>query len=71
MCLFFFLSGQRDQEEVRKRNASICYSDPLYWERAGAAGKTTAGVNILRVHVGINGCHLRYTFALKQIFSKC
>ncbi|XP_037632323.1 protein moonraker isoform X2 [Sebastes umbrosus] len=29
---------QRDQEEVRRRFASITYSDPLYWDRQGAAG---------------------------------
>ncbi|XP_056297012.1 protein moonraker isoform X2 [Pseudoliparis swirei] len=29
---------QRDQEEVRRRVASIAYSDPLYWDRPGAAG---------------------------------
>ncbi|XP_013878326.1 protein moonraker isoform X2 [Austrofundulus limnaeus] len=29
---------QRDEEEVRRRFASITYSDPLYWERPGAAG---------------------------------
>ncbi|XP_031729499.1 protein moonraker isoform X2 [Anarrhichthys ocellatus] len=29
---------QRDQEEVRRRFASITYSDPLYWDRPGAAG---------------------------------
>ncbi|XP_028429488.1 protein moonraker isoform X2 [Perca flavescens] len=29
---------QRDQEEVRRRFASITYSDPLHWERPGAAG---------------------------------
>ncbi|XP_073336831.1 protein moonraker isoform X2 [Pagrus major] len=29
---------QRDQEEVRRRFASITYSDPLYWDRPGPAG---------------------------------
>ncbi|XP_034723069.1 protein moonraker isoform X3 [Etheostoma cragini] len=29
---------QRDQEEVRRRFASITYSDPLYWDRPGATG---------------------------------
>ncbi|XP_068441777.1 protein moonraker isoform X2 [Clinocottus analis] len=29
---------QKDQEEVRRRVASIAYSDPLYWDRPGAAG---------------------------------
>ncbi|XP_039642521.1 protein moonraker isoform X3 [Perca fluviatilis] len=29
---------QRDQEEVRRRFASIAYSDPLHWDRPGAAG---------------------------------
>ncbi|XP_075956380.1 protein moonraker isoform X2 [Anarhichas minor] len=29
---------QKDQEEVRRRFASITYSDPLYWDRPGAAG---------------------------------
>ncbi|XP_070685396.1 protein moonraker [Pempheris klunzingeri] len=29
---------QRDQEEVRRRFASITYSDPLYWDRPGAEG---------------------------------
>ncbi|XP_069017532.1 protein moonraker isoform X2 [Embiotoca jacksoni] len=29
---------QRDQEDVRRRFASISYSDPLYWDRPGAAG---------------------------------
>ncbi|XP_032361163.1 protein moonraker isoform X3 [Etheostoma spectabile] len=29
---------QRDQEEVRRRFASITYSDPLHWDRPGAAG---------------------------------
>lgn len=28
---------QRDQEEVRRRFASITYSDPLYWERPGGS----------------------------------
>ncbi|XP_026196768.1 protein moonraker isoform X2 [Anabas testudineus] len=30
---------QRDQEEVRRRFASITYSDPLYWDRPRAAGE--------------------------------
>ncbi|XP_076590844.1 protein moonraker isoform X3 [Chaetodon auriga] len=36
---------QRDQEEVRRRFASITYSDPLYWDRPEAAGPlcTAAG----------------------------
>uniref|UniRef100_A0A1A8SH03 KIAA0753 n=1 Tax=Nothobranchius rachovii TaxID=451742 RepID=A0A1A8SH03_9TELE len=29
---------QRDEEEVRRRFASITYSDPLFWERPGAEG---------------------------------
>ncbi|KAK2847449.1 hypothetical protein Q5P01_010448 [Channa striata] len=29
---------ERDQEEVRRRFASITYSDPLFWDRPGAAG---------------------------------
>ncbi|XP_019133474.2 protein moonraker isoform X2 [Larimichthys crocea] len=29
---------QKDQEEVRRRFASITYSDPLYWDRPEAAG---------------------------------
>ncbi|XP_056231008.1 protein moonraker isoform X1 [Seriola aureovittata] len=29
---------QRDQEEVRRRFASITYSDPLYWDQPEAAG---------------------------------
>ncbi|XP_029301418.1 protein moonraker [Cottoperca gobio] len=29
---------QRDQEEVRRRFASIAYSDPLHWDRPVAAG---------------------------------
>ncbi|XP_031153444.1 protein moonraker isoform X2 [Sander lucioperca] len=29
---------QRDQEEVRRRFASITYSDPLHWDRPEAAG---------------------------------
>ncbi|XP_041652640.1 protein moonraker isoform X2 [Cheilinus undulatus] len=29
---------QRDQEEVRRRFASISYSDPVYWDRPGASG---------------------------------
>uniref|UniRef100_A0A671TLU3 Si:dkey-243i1.1 n=1 Tax=Sparus aurata TaxID=8175 RepID=A0A671TLU3_SPAAU len=29
---------QRDQDEVRRRFASITYSDPLYWDRPGPAG---------------------------------
>ncbi|CAJ1065202.1 protein moonraker isoform X7 [Xyrichtys novacula] len=29
---------QKDEEEVRRRFASITYSDPLYWERPRAAG---------------------------------
>ncbi|XP_047191630.1 protein moonraker isoform X1 [Scophthalmus maximus] len=29
---------QRDQEEVRRRIASVTYSDPLYWDQPGAAG---------------------------------
>ncbi|XP_067364426.1 protein moonraker isoform X2 [Channa argus] len=29
---------ERDQEEVRRRFASITYSDPLYWDQPGAAG---------------------------------
>ncbi|XP_050921588.1 protein moonraker isoform X16 [Lates calcarifer] len=29
---------QRDQEDVRRRFASITYSDPLYWDQPGAAG---------------------------------
>ncbi|XP_059187798.1 protein moonraker [Centropristis striata] len=29
---------QKDQEEVRRRFASITYSDPLHWDRPGAAG---------------------------------
>lgn len=34
------VSEQKDQEEVRRRFASITYSDPLYWDQPGAAGKT-------------------------------
>lgn len=34
-----FVSEQRDQDEVRKRFATIAYSDPLYWDQQGAAGK--------------------------------
>ncbi|XP_026154737.1 protein moonraker isoform X2 [Mastacembelus armatus] len=29
---------QRDQEEVRRRFASITYSDPLFWDQPGTAG---------------------------------
>ncbi|XP_019944181.2 protein moonraker isoform X3 [Paralichthys olivaceus] len=29
---------QKDQDEVRRRFVSITYSDPLYWDRPGAAG---------------------------------
>uniref|UniRef100_A0A1A7XUC9 KIAA0753 n=2 Tax=Iconisemion striatum TaxID=60296 RepID=A0A1A7XUC9_9TELE len=29
---------QKDEEDVRRRFASITYSDPLFWERPGAAG---------------------------------
>ncbi|XP_035011242.2 protein moonraker isoform X4 [Hippoglossus stenolepis] len=29
---------QKDQDEVRRRFTSITYSDPLYWDRPGAAG---------------------------------
>ncbi|KAF7218684.1 protein moonraker isoform X4 [Nothobranchius furzeri] len=29
---------QREEEEVRRRFASITYSDPLFWERPGAEG---------------------------------
>ncbi|KAM3875116.1 protein moonraker [Diretmus argenteus] len=29
---------QKDQEEVRRRFATITYSDPLYWDRQDAAG---------------------------------
>ncbi|KAM8768271.1 protein moonraker isoform 2-T2 [Acanthopagrus schlegelii] len=29
---------QRDQDEVRRRFASVTYSDPLYWDRPGPAG---------------------------------
>ncbi|XP_053278984.1 protein moonraker [Pleuronectes platessa] len=29
---------QKDQDEVRRRYTSITYSDPLYWDRPGAAG---------------------------------
>ncbi|KAM4742595.1 protein moonraker isoform 2-T2 [Anableps anableps] len=29
---------QRDEEEVRRRFASIAYSDPLYWDRSRTAG---------------------------------
>lgn len=32
--------GQREEEEVRRRCASIMYSDPLFWDKAGATGKT-------------------------------
>lgn len=39
--VLFFLSGQRDQEEVRRRFASITYSDPLYWDRPAAPGEET------------------------------
>ncbi|KAI3354132.1 hypothetical protein L3Q82_018687, partial [Scortum barcoo] len=33
-----YVSEQRDQEEVRRRFASITYSDPLYWDRPDTAG---------------------------------
>lgn len=33
-------SGQREEEEVRRRCASIMYSDPLFWDKAGTTGKT-------------------------------
>ncbi|XP_060928891.1 protein moonraker [Limanda limanda] len=29
---------QKDQDEVRRRFTTITYSDPLYWDRPGAAG---------------------------------
>lgn len=31
-------SEQKDEEEVRRRIASITYSDPLYWDRPGPSG---------------------------------
>lgn len=40
--------GQRDQEEVRRRFASITYSDPLYWELPGASGTKTLPVSAFR-----------------------
>lgn len=46
-CVSQFVSEQRDQEEVRKRFASISYSDPFYWDRPGAAGKKNKLVNPL------------------------
>lgn len=38
MC--FLVCEQREQDEVRRRCASIMYSDPLFWNTAGATGKT-------------------------------
>lgn len=40
-CVSLFVSEQRDQDEVRRRFASITYSDPLYWDRPGPAGNET------------------------------
>lgn len=40
ICIYLFVSEQRDQEEVRRRFASITYSDPLYWDRPDK-GKTS------------------------------
>lgn len=37
--VFLCLSGQRDEEELRRRVASITYSDPLYWDQPAAAGE--------------------------------
>lgn len=48
-CVSLCVSEQRDQEEVRKRFASISYSDPFYWDRPGAAGKKNQLVNPLSV----------------------
>lgn len=36
----FCVSEQREQDEVRRRCASIMYSDPLFWDAAGATGKS-------------------------------
>lgn len=36
--VFLFVSDQRDQEEVRRRFASISYSDSFNWDRPQAAG---------------------------------
>lgn len=36
----FLVSEQREQDEVRRRCASIMYSDPLFSDAAGATGKT-------------------------------
>ncbi|KAM9801684.1 protein moonraker [Neosynchiropus ocellatus] len=34
---------KRDQEEVRRRFASITYSDPLHWSQTGGAGRFGSG----------------------------
>lgn len=44
------VSEQKDQDEVRRRFASITYSDPLYWDRPDAA----AGKNIEYFHILTN-----------------
>lgn len=36
----FRVSGQREEDEVRRRCASIMYSDPLFWDAPAATGKT-------------------------------
>lgn len=41
-CDSLFVSEQRDQEEVRRRFASITYSDPLHWAPPGAEGKNNS-----------------------------
>lgn len=37
--MFIRVSEQRDQEEVRRRFASISYSDPLHWDQPETTGK--------------------------------
>lgn len=36
----FRVSGQREEDEVRRRCASIMYSDPLFWDTPAETGKT-------------------------------
>lgn len=40
-CVSLCVPEQKDQEEVRRRFASITYSDPLYWDRPGPGGTNT------------------------------
>lgn len=65
-----YVSEQRDQDEVRRRFASVTYSDPLHWDRPGPAGiETTLHVEMISLRSPVGGdsesgntCHSVYSW---------